>query len=257
MDEAEIKTQTEKLGLQSDETIKLYKYIDLKGATMLLSEGCFKFSRSKEFNDPFDLYDGQIDFKRFEFQNTQQFSRHDRRILHRGREKAARVAWKQQKSNFGISCFSKKYDDILMWSHYADKHKGVCLEFEINANRLLEDEFFLFAVEYTNEFSLLSHFDKDLNKSANHFQQYISTKALPWQYEEEIRIVHFDYFKKDRSQFLSFEKYAKITSVMFGWKMVKDDMMKLQKSLRKHKSVTCYQMQAVDNQFGLTRILYV
>ena len=29
----------------------------------------------------------------------------------------------------GVCCFSEKKDDILMWSHYADGHKGFCLEF--------------------------------------------------------------------------------------------------------------------------------
>ena len=26
-----------------------------------------------------------------------------------------------------VSCFSEKADTILMWGHYADKHKGICL----------------------------------------------------------------------------------------------------------------------------------
>lgn len=29
-----------------------------------------------------------------------------------------------------ISCFSKRYDSILMWSHYASSHEGVCIEFD-------------------------------------------------------------------------------------------------------------------------------
>ena len=28
----------------------------------------------------------------------------------------------------GVCCFSEKVDDLLMWGHYADKHKGFCLE---------------------------------------------------------------------------------------------------------------------------------
>jgi hypothetical protein len=34
----------------------------------------------------------------------------------------------------GILSFSKVRDDILMWAHYADKHKGLCLEFDGSAN---------------------------------------------------------------------------------------------------------------------------
>jgi hypothetical protein len=31
--------------------------------------------------------------------------------------------------NIGIFCLSEQNDDILMWSHYADCHRGICLEF--------------------------------------------------------------------------------------------------------------------------------
>lgn len=30
----------------------------------------------------------------------------------------------------GVFCASTKRDDILMWAHYADSHKGICLEFD-------------------------------------------------------------------------------------------------------------------------------
>jgi hypothetical protein len=29
----------------------------------------------------------------------------------------------------GVACFSALPDDLLMWAHYADKHRGVCLKF--------------------------------------------------------------------------------------------------------------------------------
>jgi hypothetical protein len=32
--------------------------------------------------------------------------------------------------NEGIACFSATLNNILMWSHYADGHKGICLEFD-------------------------------------------------------------------------------------------------------------------------------
>jgi hypothetical protein len=35
-----------------------------------------------------------------------------------------------QPSSVGIYCVSTNYDDVLMWSHYADSHKGICLEFD-------------------------------------------------------------------------------------------------------------------------------
>lgn len=36
----------------------------------------------------------------------------------------------------GIVCFSRVRDDILMWAHYADKHRGICFEFDGSDNCL-------------------------------------------------------------------------------------------------------------------------
>ena len=35
----------------------------------------------------------------------------------------------------GVCCFSEKFDDLTMWGHYADSHRGFCLEFRLNLRR--------------------------------------------------------------------------------------------------------------------------
>lgn len=42
----------------------------------------------------------------------------------------------------GITCFSRDNDNILMWSHYANNHSGVCLGFDIDESDEHLDEFF-------------------------------------------------------------------------------------------------------------------
>ena len=42
-------------------------------------------------------------------------------------------------ANVGIRCFSATYNNILMWSHYADGHRGLCIEFD--AKELLKRDF--------------------------------------------------------------------------------------------------------------------
>lgn len=37
---------------------------------------------------------------------------------------------KELRDSLLLCCYGKKNDSILMWSHYADSHKGVCIEFE-------------------------------------------------------------------------------------------------------------------------------
>jgi len=55
--------------------------------------------------------------------------------------------------NAGITCFSKVRDDILMWAHYADKHKGLCFEFDGSDNCIFFGE--AQPVKY-EEFTLIS-----------------------------------------------------------------------------------------------------
>jgi hypothetical protein len=37
-----------------------------------------------------------------------------------------------RKSRFerGVACFSAAADNLLLWAHYADGHRGFCLEFD-------------------------------------------------------------------------------------------------------------------------------
>jgi hypothetical protein len=36
---------------------------------------------------------------------------------------------KKYMSELGVASFTKKRDSILMWSHYSNQHKGICLGF--------------------------------------------------------------------------------------------------------------------------------
>ena len=44
---------------------------------------------------------------------------------------------KETRNNTLISCFSKSWNSTLMWSHYGDKHKGICVEFDRLKNDFL------------------------------------------------------------------------------------------------------------------------
>jgi len=38
------------------------------------------------------------------------------------------------RNSFRIVCFSETYQSILMWSHYADQHRGFCIEYDFTAD---------------------------------------------------------------------------------------------------------------------------
>lgn len=79
-----------------------------------------------------------------------------------------------------------------MWSHYADSHKDLMIEFDtahltFNRKRSAADDFWhLQPVSYSKLRPQLTMqtFDGD-----NAFEVFALTKADPWRYEEEIRLI--------------------------------------------------------------------
>lgn len=97
--------------------------------------------------------------------------------------------------DFGICCFSEKYDDVLMWSHYANSHKGIVLEF--NENKL--DKSILLAnskvnmtvidkIKYSSTCPLIK-ISGDLQATSDSIKDIVYTKSESWKYESEVRII--------------------------------------------------------------------
>lgn len=88
----------------------------------------------------------------------------------------------------GVTCFSERCDDLLMWSHYGGKYQGFCLEFDpakANFGKVKK-------VTYSNELPLL---DLVPLLTSDNFEQVLSlftTKSEAWRYEAEWRAVHAD-----------------------------------------------------------------
>ena len=81
----------------------------------------------------------------------------------------------------GIYCLSEVPDDILMWSHYADHHRGVCLEFD-GAGKLAQHAM---KVGYAHERPAIAHQDSNDIK----LEKVLLTKSIHWQYEKEWRLI--------------------------------------------------------------------
>ena len=102
---------------------------------------------------------------------------------------------------FGITCFAERNDNILMWSHYADKHTGFCVEYDLSKMKSQEAKLMLYPVIYSKKRPLfpLSMFDftdiKNVKVAEGVFPyadiaESLLTKSDIWYYEEEWRIIH-------------------------------------------------------------------
>jgi hypothetical protein len=93
----------------------------------------------------------------------------------------------------GICCFTSHNESVLMWSHYANCHKGVTLKFDITEN----PDFFIHPIKvtYSDDYPIYNH----IRDNKNLVKLLIQNKSTIWSYEEEVRILkpqigvhHFD-----------------------------------------------------------------
>lgn len=101
---------------------------------------------------------------------------------------------------FAISCFSTSPDNILMWSHYADKHRGFCIEYDFTKLKDKNILLLLYPVIYSERRPTvpMTLFDldnlKEIKLSNNRevipdIIMALLTKSKIWDYENEWRII--------------------------------------------------------------------
>ena len=87
-------------------------------------------------------------------------------------------------ANSYTTCFSEKNDELLMWSHYASKHSGICLEFSL-------DHFGLFPYVLTKERKTTrEEYLKRMSTWATEGYMYWE-RVLPVEYQEEQPYINF------------------------------------------------------------------
>jgi hypothetical protein len=119
--------------------------------------------------------------------------------------RAALQEYKEEMSGrFGLICFCENWYNPLLWSHYADKHRGICLGFDVDDHRLK-------AVRYVEERPDLQM--PLTNESAN---ELLFTKYREWQYEQEWRSWFQLDERKEGHYFYPFDGFVQLSEVIAG-----------------------------------------
>ena len=131
-----------------------------------------------------------------------------------------RKIFEELKAKTGIACLSELDDSLLMWSHYANNHKGFCVEYELlEINKQLQ--FTPIPIIYSNEKVVAgSLFPHSLDKSVTKMiVDGLSTKSTEWSYEKEWRIIRDDKACGDRwncEKFGALLPMIRPTSIILG-----------------------------------------
>lgn len=91
----------------------------------------------------------------------------------------------------GVFSLASQWDSPLMWSHYADQHKGICIEYDISSAVFEKPK----NVDYEGGrgisiSTLIDWFINNSEAAKNEIEyNYFYTKAGQWEYEGELRYV--------------------------------------------------------------------
>ena len=125
-----------------------------------------------------------------------------------------------------VCCFSDENSSTLMWAHYADSNKGLCIEYDFNKlpnpkGDLLRNS--IFPVAYTSEpidvKDLLSEMGRQIYQYPLDAAVLCTAlnKASMWQYEREWRIVWVPDSDHDKDQRLTIDSLIVPSKLYFGY----------------------------------------
>ena len=189
------------------------------------------FSSANQFNDPFDCkFDysfaaNKQDLKRYLWNslsnkypnwNRSKKQRWIAQKLHKINdpefEEGLKLATEKIISEIGICSLSRAPDDILMWSHYADSHRGFCVKILDDEN----DKFIARAQEisYSENYPIVNPIKDDYMAR---LVKSLLTKAKHWEYEKEWRII-------DHEEGPGIKRFPPhlLVGVIFGCRMSED-----------------------------------
>lgn len=206
-----------------------------------------RLSRPTAFNDPFDCripidFEGSTeDWRRFLTErlveghpelSSAQVADEVERMLRGGRAQAMyreRFIYKaaeKELENMEVLCLCEPRDDLLMWSHYANGHRGVCFGFRTIDWVLLRKH--AKPVQYVDRYPMVNFFRTELREAAH---QVTFTKSLRWSHEREWRVVR----KATRSQMYAYDPEA-LQEVILGCEIGGEERRQIVDAVRRAKS---------------------
>jgi hypothetical protein len=144
----------------------------------------------------------------------------------------------------GIFSLSKTPNEELLWAHYADSHKGFCIEFDLEKLTWLDNDLSKLDIEYQNTPSTVDfeHLADDTN--SKFLNTMFGKKSEAWKYEEEVRLI-------SSSSGLKKYDYRAVKAIYFGLNIAETEKNKLMETL-KGRGIFYYQMELVDGSYKLT-----
>ena len=261
---------------------KVYKYREWRNGSHknLLLYNELYLASPKDFNDPFDcrippnymdLTPSEIDkyindLAILKFQEIQEKGLDFKSVLNDFEERFKNprelqkfyndLLFKEQDKYYGILSLSRRWNSILMWSHYSNCHKGFCVGFW--EEKLRNSGYFGKGgiINYDTKFpEIKPKVAKVPSDTIEKTFIQTHTKSEDWTYESEYRLVH-NYFPKEPEPF---ERIINIDTEVFSEVILGINISQSDKkeiiTICSNKKIPVYQAKPKDFLFEIDKEL--
>lgn len=229
--------------VDSEDVFYRYKYLPFnEGSLKVITEGTVKFTCPLSFNDPFDSRPVSIISR--DVKKSDVYKRlvpaiplaPAKRLALENRvaniiEKSISTGLVQQKvlQRIGVLSLSKKWNNVLMWSHYAGYHEGFVVGFRYIKSDI-DDALEAFdivplPVKYTDE-RYVEDYTNDL--TTNDAENALLIKGCDWKYEDEERVLDL----KRGPDIHQYNRSARLHCVIAGAKITPENLIILKAAVK-------------------------
>lgn len=249
-------------------SVKLYKYLDVRGGLLMLRNSNLQFTNATYLNDPFDCHPALFDFSKAPVNNSNWPPAHF--LIEKGKtdmENLRNSSW--------ICSLSKIHNSVPMWAYYGN-HEGICigLDMEIARKYLsrIVCKIYIGAMEMEVQYRDVVEKPDYFHNAKDYFYYLLSTKAKEWEHEQEVRLVLEDprptimalSHKHTRNEVIDWKEaraYPQLggecfESLYLGIKIDKENKEQIIKeALRCNPDIKIYQMTVDPEAFRLNSVL--
>ncbi len=218
---------------------------------------------ARSFNDPFECrvhYDADAPHEIKVAKIAEKLREREPISLREARKKAPTViqsiedGWRERVTDMlldeaGMASLVAVRDDVLMWSHYASGHTGICIKFEARA--VEHHDFFGSAskIVYQDYVPTLNWYFDD---PVEIVRKSVYTKSTTWEYEHEYRIAQP---KPPPNRYFYFDPLL-VTAVYLGCRISHDDRERVKQWCKNRRgTVSIHQARLSDTETALRRMV--
>lgn len=218
---------------------QLYKYQPVNKLVLSnLVRGQLWYSKPAAFNDPFEFRlqrNGTArGIRELRVQNPHLSTATDAELV----EKATDL-YENAIRSMGVCCFTEVPDSVLMWSHYAASHTGICLGFCGDEGRSESDDA-LYRVSYDDRYPSVD-FSNVWDREG--LAKVLWTKEKAWRHEREWRSIVTE---GDQLR----EYHGSLNRVVFGLRTAEGDR-ELVRSILADKSIDYFCIVRDESRYRL------